>query len=158
MTMAEKVAKIQCIQCIHFEKSFGSRHSMGQCHGKSHDGHRGQWSLVLHPCKGFSPRGEGSMASPGAGGAPESCGPTAEAEADVQEMGKGAPYYVAALRSGECAGCGGVKRTGDAFCRGCYGKLPGKVQRGLYKRMFSGFEEAYEEGLRLLNEPRRKAQ
>lgn len=111
---------------------------------------------MLHRCKGFSPRGEGAVEEHGASGAPESGSP-AEETVDASEMEKGAPYYVAALRSRECAACGGVKRTGDAFCRSCYGQLPGKVQKGLWRRIFYGFEEAYEEGLRLLKESRRKA-
>ncbi len=39
--------------------------------------------------------------------------------------------------------CGGTKQPRSSVCFGCWGKLPRKIQRGLYQRIGQGYEEAY---------------
>ena len=48
-----------------------------------------------------------------------------------------------AFMSTECAGCGGAKRSRNAFCIACYHRLPKALQASLWKRFGSGFEQAY---------------
>lgn len=46
-----------------------------------------------------------------------------------------------------CAGCGGTKRSRNAFCVWCYRELPAALKSSLWKRFGSGFEEAYHASL-----------
>lgn len=52
-------------------------------------------------------------------------------------------FYVNQLKSEECL-CGKYKQPGFAFCYGCYKTLPKDHQRALYKKIGTGFEEAYD--------------
>ena len=48
-----------------------------------------------------------------------------------------------AFMSKKCAGCGGLKRPHNAFCKYCYGELPVKLKNALWQTFGSGFEQAY---------------
>lgn len=50
--------------------------------------------------------------------------------------------------------CGAAKRKGLSFCMTCYGSLPRELQRRLYRRFASGYEEAFEDALCHLSEGR----
>ena len=47
------------------------------------------------------------------------------------------------LSSETCGWCGKAKERRRAFCLNCYLWLPSVMQRGLWRRIGSGFEEAY---------------
>jgi hypothetical protein len=49
-----------------------------------------------------------------------------------------------AFLSKDCAGCAGVKRPHQAFCKACYRHLPIALKTSLWKRFGEGFEEAYQ--------------
>ena len=40
--------------------------------------------------------------------------------------------------------CGGAKTKMNAFCRGCYYRLPATLRQALWQRFGEGFEEAFE--------------
>ena len=42
-----------------------------------------------------------------------------------------------------CAGCSGKKQRQNAFCKACYRQLPRALQKCLWQRFGSGFEQAY---------------
>lgn len=46
-----------------------------------------------------------------------------------------------------CAGCSDPKQKRNAFCLPCYRLLPSALQKCLWKRFGSGFEEAYQASL-----------
>lgn len=49
-----------------------------------------------------------------------------------------------------CPGCLGWKEKRMAFCVGCYSNLPKHMQKALFRRFGSGFEEAHEAALNWL--------
>lgn len=48
--------------------------------------------------------------------------------------------------------CGEPKVPKQTFCRFCYGKLPRKLQRELYRMVGEGYEEAYAASCTVLDE------
>lgn len=54
------------------------------------------------------------------------------------------------LQSTVCSGCGGVKKARMSHCGRCYHKLPQWLKRKLYSRFGEGYEEAYEDSLKIL--------
>jgi len=60
-------------------------------------------------------------------------------------------FYLQELNSEECA-CGSWKKPRYAFCWVCYHKLPDYMQKELYQRLGDGYEEAYDEAARWLEE------
>jgi len=54
------------------------------------------------------------------------------------------------LGSTKCEGCGKAKQSMKSHCRACYFRLPKDLQRKLYERFGSGYEEAFEESLAYL--------
>lgn len=58
-------------------------------------------------------------------------------------------FYLKELRSTTCA-CEREKAPYRSFCARCFRALPGDLQRGLYRRMGDGYEEAYEAAFRWL--------
>lgn len=59
-------------------------------------------------------------------------------------------FYVKELRSDECQ-CGGGKTRGKSLCYRCYSRLPVEMKKALYRRLGSGYEEAYEAAVRHLS-------
>ena len=55
-------------------------------------------------------------------------------------------FYLDVLQSDQCQ-CERKKKPRMALCYKCYSKLPPDLQRGLWKRLRAGFEEAYEEAV-----------
>lgn len=55
------------------------------------------------------------------------------------------------LRSTQCR-CGKTKKAGETFCRGCYFSLPKGMRGLLYQRIGDGYEEAYTEAAKILDE------
>ena len=64
---------------------------------------------------------------------------------------KGWGRYVEELMSEECL-CGREKRRQYSFCYRCYKLLPQDLQRRLYSRIGEGYEEAFEEAAKRLEE------
>ena len=60
-------------------------------------------------------------------------------------------FYLQELQSEECQ-CGRWKKPGYSFCFICYRRLPRDMQRALYRRVFDGYEEAYEEAVAFLTD------
>lgn len=60
-------------------------------------------------------------------------------------------FYIDRLRSEECD-CGRDKKRGQAFCPGCYFKLPHDMRSALYLPLCGGFEEAFERAVEYLND------
>lgn len=60
-------------------------------------------------------------------------------------------FYIAVLKSEECQ-CGKPKKSRMALCYDCYSSLPKDTQKTLWKKIRNGFEEAYDNALRWLNE------
>jgi len=61
-------------------------------------------------------------------------------------------FYVDLLQSEECQ-CEQSKRSGMAFCYDCYNELTVALRIGLlHNRVGDGFEEAYDDCVRYLNE------
>jgi hypothetical protein len=58
------------------------------------------------------------------------------------------------LGSKTCGSCGGRKREKMSHCTKCYYALPSATRRALYQGFGDGYEEAYEESLRILAEPK----
>ena len=48
-----------------------------------------------------------------------------------------------AFMSKRCAGCDGVKRPRNGFCKDCYRQLPPALKNALWQTFGSGFEQAY---------------
>ena len=61
-------------------------------------------------------------------------------------------FFIEALKSNECR-CGRRKQAGRAVCYKCWVKLPEGLRRPLYNRIGAGFEEAYEEACKYLEDP-----
>jgi hypothetical protein len=53
------------------------------------------------------------------------------------------PEIFAAFSGILCAACSGRKQRHNAFCRSCYRQLPNALQKALWQRFGSGFEQAY---------------
>lgn len=66
-------------------------------------------------------------------------------------MTKDPMFYVSELRSDECQ-CGPNKKPGRSFCYGCYKALPKDIQKGLYRRIYDGYEQAYDEAVKFLSD------
>lgn len=65
-------------------------------------------------------------------------------------MDKDQLWYFKELRSNECY-CGKSKEVGRSFCYTCFKKLPGHLQKPLYNKIGSGYEEAYEDAVNFLD-------
>jgi hypothetical protein len=50
----------------------------------------------------------------------------------------------------EVCRCGAPKRSKRSFCRQCYYRLPLVLQTRLYCRVGHGYEEAYQEAIKIL--------
>jgi len=59
-------------------------------------------------------------------------------------------FYIEQLKGDECQ-CGRAKKNYMSFCYYCWKKLPFNMQRELYKKIRSGYEEAYDEAVEYLN-------
>ena len=59
--------------------------------------------------------------------------------------------YARALASNECA-CGNDKKPRYVFCLRCYKSLPSEIRRELWRRLNIGFDNAYEEAVKYLEE------
>jgi len=58
--MQEKSGTVRCLSCAnfsYFENRLGhnSPSALGLCKADPWDGNRGQWSMLFHPCKSFTP-------------------------------------------------------------------------------------------------------
>ena len=60
-------------------------------------------------------------------------------------------FFIESLKSEECQ-CERPKKRGFAFCYGCYQRLPQGMRRALYRPVGEGFEQAYEDACRYLND------
>ncbi len=60
-------------------------------------------------------------------------------------------FYIGVLTSEQCQ-CERIKKQGRALCFGCFIKLPGDLARALYRPIGAGFEAAYDDCCRYLNE------
>ncbi|MDY7035541.1 MAG: hypothetical protein SV375_05180 [Thermodesulfobacteriota bacterium] len=60
-------------------------------------------------------------------------------------------WYVDELMSEQCL-CERPKKRHHSFCYRCYRSLPGDLQRALYNRIGDGYEEAFEEAVKWLEE------
>lgn len=60
-------------------------------------------------------------------------------------------WYVEEFLSEECL-CGRPKKPRFSFCYRCYKALPGDIQRRLYRMIGYGYEEAFEEGVKWLEQ------
>jgi hypothetical protein len=60
-------------------------------------------------------------------------------------------FYISELRSEECQ-CGKTKKSKMSLCFQCYSSLPKEMQRDLYRPLGRGYEEAYDNAVKLLNE------
>jgi hypothetical protein len=60
-------------------------------------------------------------------------------------------FYLQVLKSDACQ-CERPKQVRRALCFKCFYRLPGEIRRALYSRIGQGFEKAYEEAVRFLNE------
>jgi hypothetical protein len=60
-------------------------------------------------------------------------------------------FYIDELKSNGCA-CDRWKGEGHSFCKRCYDALPPDMQRNLYRALNRGYEEAYEEAKKYLEE------
>lgn len=72
-------------------------------------------------------------------------GPAAAAPAAGGGQAKACPTQIEAVRilvARRCL-CGKSKGVKMAFCGDCFHGLPAAMQKALYKRLGSGFEEAY---------------
>jgi hypothetical protein len=48
--------------------------------------------------------------------------------------------------------CGAAKLRKTAFCQACYGALPMRLRRALWRKLGRGFEEAYQAAVEWLEE------
>ena len=60
-------------------------------------------------------------------------------------------FYLEILKSYECQ-CGNYKIYTNALCYSCFKKLPDHIQKDLYSKIKFGFEEAYDEAVKWLND------
>jgi len=66
-------------------------------------------------------------------------------------MDKDQQFYIEEFESEECQ-CGRSKRPTNAFCFMCYSSLPSDMQKALWQKIGDGFEQAYDEALKYLND------
>jgi hypothetical protein len=69
----------------------------------------------------------------------------------VKATEKDLEWYMQQLLGNECL-CGREKREKNAFCYRCYRALPPEMQKALYRSMYDGYDEAFEEAHRYLTE------
>lgn len=55
----------------------------------------------------------------------------------------------------ECPGCHGPKKKNNGFCSKCYYSLPKEMQKALWNRFGSGYEEAHEDARDWLEQEQR---
>ena len=60
-------------------------------------------------------------------------------------------FFTETLASDECQ-CGRHKQPGRAVCFKCYARMPDEMRRTLYRRVGAGFEAAYEDAYKFLND------
>jgi hypothetical protein len=60
-------------------------------------------------------------------------------------------FYAKELKSDQCQ-CGRTKKPGRSLCFPCFRDLPVEMQEDLYKKIGSGYEEAYEAAVKWLEE------
>jgi hypothetical protein len=60
-------------------------------------------------------------------------------------------FYYKELRSDGCF-CGKEKKPGFSFCYPCYSELPEELRSNLWLKMGEGYEEAYDEAMKFLEE------
>lgn len=58
-------------------------------------------------------------------------------------------FYLSELKSEECQ-CGKAKKSGKSFCYHCFKNLPDDFQKDLYLPIGGGYEEAYENSVKFL--------
>lgn len=75
----------------------------------------------------------------------------AETDQEKEQKVKDWEWYFAQLRGNECL-CGREKLPRKSFCGRCYHALPGDLKPRLYLRLGGGYEEAFEEAHRWLEE------
>lgn len=91
---------------------------------------------------------------------PDNCGkkhlkgPIMECESaivarDPQKVGVN--WYIKGLGGTQCA-CDRTKKRGFSFCYSCYSALPHHLKQALYKKVGSGYGEAYEEAHKYLHQ------
>lgn len=66
-------------------------------------------------------------------------------------MAEDTKFYLEVLKNEECQ-CGNFKQYKKAVCYNCWGKLPDHMQKDLYKGIMFGFEEAYDDAVKWLND------
>lgn len=64
---------------------------------------------------------------------------------------KDAKFYLSELKSGECF-CGKNKRSGYSFCYHCFQSLPQDIRNGLYRKIWNGYPEAYDQAVGYLEQ------
>uniref|UniRef100_A0A6M3ITE3 Uncharacterized protein n=1 Tax=viral metagenome TaxID=1070528 RepID=A0A6M3ITE3_9ZZZZ len=60
-------------------------------------------------------------------------------------------WFLEQLKSEQCL-CERSKKPMFSFCYRCYKALPADMQKGLYLQIGDGYEEAYEEAVKYLEE------
>jgi len=70
---------------------------------------------------------------------------------ELSQKEKDRLFYVNMLKSDECI-CGRWKRPKMAFCYQCYKRMPRDIQLALYNRIGAGFEAAYNEAVKWLDD------
>jgi hypothetical protein len=60
-------------------------------------------------------------------------------------------FYTEGLMSLECL-CGREKLKGNSFCLSCYRALPVEMRKALYRSLGHGYEEAYEDSVKWLQQ------
>lgn len=60
-------------------------------------------------------------------------------------------FCIEALKSEECQ-CGRPKQRGRSVCFKCWQKLPDDLRRALYRKIGAGYEAAYDDACRFLND------
>ena len=60
-------------------------------------------------------------------------------------------FYIDQLKSNGCY-CGAAKNRGRSFCFPCYSALPKDLRTALWNTLRFGYEEAYEEACKWLEE------
>lgn len=53
--------------------------------------------------------------------------------------------------AGTTCQCGYQKQARQTFCKGCYFALPRPMRQSLYRQIGNGYEKAYDEAKRFLN-------
>ena len=64
---------------------------------------------------------------------------------------KEAGFYIRELRSNQCQ-CEAPKKPGNSFCYSCYTDLPLDMRSALYRKLGSGYEDAYDAAVKYLTE------